>query len=107
MTCDITETSLTPSIRKPMLPLEIYCTGYTFGRRDLMNKEETGLAVAHVGQEGSRTSYKSLECFTNVFVVRRSWRQVQSFTEGMHHSSGDREKENRAKVSQRSNNISK
>lgn len=103
MTCDITETSLTPSIRKPMLPPR----DLLHRLQDLMNEEETGLAVAHLGQEGSRTSYKSLECFTNVFVVRRSWRQVQSFTEGIHHSSGDREKENRAKVSQRSNNISK
>lgn len=71
-----------------------------------MNKEETGLALGHLGQGGSRTSYKSLECFSNAFVVRWSWPQVQSFSEGIHHSSGEREKENRAKVSQRSNNIS-
>ena len=90
-----------------MTPLEIYCLGYIFSQQDLMNKEETVLALAHVGQGGSRTSYKSLECFSTVFVVRWSWPQVQSFTVGIHHSSGKRGKKNRAKVSQRSNNISK
>lgn len=28
LTCDITETSLTPSVREPTLTLQIYCTGY-------------------------------------------------------------------------------
>ena len=107
VTCDITETSLTPSTGgEPMPPCEIYCTGYVSGQQDLMNKVKTGLASAHSGQGGSRSSYKSLECFSDVFAVRWSWPQVQSFTEGMHHSSGERGKENRAKVSQRSNNIS-
>lgn len=86
---------------------EIYCLGYTFGQQDPMNKEEKVLALANVGQGGSRTSYKSLECFSTVFVVRWSWPRVQSFTEGIHHSSGERGKNNKAKVSQRSNIISK
>lgn len=71
-----------------------------------MNKDETGAWRWPVWVREGHVLHIS-QAFPTVFVVRWSWPQVQSFTEGVHHSSGERGKENRAKVSQRSNNISK